>query len=63
MSFLVHVISSGGIVVDPSNTDVVLQWETPKYVTEIRSYLGLVGYYQRFIEGFPNLELTLTQLT
>ena len=41
----------------------MLQWETPKLVTEIRSYLGLVDYYRRFIEGFSNLELPLTKLT
>ena len=39
------------------------QWETPKSVTEIRSFLGLAGYYRRFIEGFSKLALPLTQLT
>ena len=63
MSFLGHVISSGGIAVDPSKIDAVLQWETPKSATEIRSFLGLAGYYRRFIEGFSKLSLPLTQLT
>ena len=45
MSFLGHVISSAGIAVDPSKVDAMLQWETPKFVTEIRSFLGLTGYY------------------
>jgi len=63
VSFLGHVISKGGIVVDPSKVDVVLQWESPKSIFEIRSFLGLVGYYRRFIEGFPKLALLLTQLT
>ena len=49
VSFLGHVISSGGIYVDPSKVNAVLQWETPKYATEIQSFLGLVGYYRRFI--------------
>lgn len=63
MSFLGHVISNGGTEVDPSKVDVGLQWETPKSVTEIRSFLGLVCYYRRFIEGFSKLALTLTQFT
>lgn len=46
------MISSGGIVVDPSKIDTVLQWETLKFVTEIRSFIGLAGYYMKFIEGF-----------
>jgi len=41
----------------------VSQWETPKSVIEIRSFLGLAGYYRRFIEGFSKLDLSLTQLT
>ena len=63
MSFLGHVISSGGIAVDPSKIDTMLQWEAPKSVTEIKSFLGLVGYYRRFIGGFSKLALPLTQLT
>ncbi|XP_058746182.1 uncharacterized protein LOC131619056 [Vicia villosa] len=63
VSFLGHVISSGEIAVDPSNVDVVLQWKTLKFVTEIRSFLGLASYYRRFIEGFSKLVLLLTQLT
>ena len=54
------MIYSGGIVVDPSKIDVMLQWETPKFVTEIRSFLYLVGYYRRFIEGFSKLAFPLT---
>ncbi|XP_058725705.1 uncharacterized protein LOC131596998 [Vicia villosa] len=63
VSFLGHVISGEGIAVDPSKVSAVLQWEPPKTVTEIRSFLGLAGYYRRFIEGFSNLALPLTQLT
>jgi len=63
VSFLGHVISCSGIVVDPSKVDAVSQWETRKSITEIRSFLGLAGYYRRFIEGFSKLALMLTQLT
>ncbi|KAK2389947.1 hypothetical protein P8452_27647 [Trifolium repens] len=63
VSFLGHVISSRGIAVDPAKVDVVLQWGTPESVSEIRSFLGLAGYYRRFIEGFSKLALPLTQLT
>ena len=63
VSFLGHVISSGEITVDPSKVEAVLQWETLKSVTEIKSFLGLAGYYRRFIEGFSKLALPLTQLT
>lgn len=63
MSFLGHVTSSGGIVVDSSKIYDVLQWETLKSVTEIISFLGFDGYYSKFIEGFSKLTLHLTQLT
>ncbi|MCI85059.1 retrotransposon protein putative Ty3-gypsy subclass, partial [Trifolium medium] len=57
------VISSGGIAVDPAKVEAVQEWETPESVTEVRSFLGLAGYYWRFIEGFSKLALSLTQLT
>jgi len=63
VSFLGHVISRGGIVVDPSKIDAVMQWESPKSVFEVRSFVGLAGYYRRFIEGFSKLALPLTQFT
>ena len=63
VSFLGHVISGDGIAVDSSKIEAVSQWETPKSVTEIKSFLGLASYYRRFIEGFSKLALPLTQLT
>ena len=48
---------------DSSKVVAVSQWETPKSVTEIRSFLGLASYYRRFIEGFSKLALPLTLLT
>ncbi|GAU45188.1 hypothetical protein TSUD_178810 [Trifolium subterraneum] len=63
VSFLGHVISSGGIAVDPAKVDAVMKWGTPESVLEIRSFLGLAGYYRRFIEGFSKMALPLTLLT
>ncbi|XP_027346559.1 uncharacterized protein LOC113858230 [Abrus precatorius] len=63
VNFLGHVINKGGIVVDPTKVEAVLKWEQPRTVTEIRSFLGLAGYYRRFIEGFSRLAYPLTKLT
>ena len=63
VSFLGHVISKGGIAVDPAKVEAVQQWEAPKTVTEIKSFLGLAGYYRRFIEGFSKIALPMTRLT
>ena len=49
------MISSGGIVVDPSKVDVMLQWETLESVTEVKRFLGLSSYHKRFINGFSKL--------
>ncbi|MCI47673.1 retrotransposon protein, partial [Trifolium medium] len=62
INFLGHVISSEGIAVDPAKVEAMLQWSTPESVSEIRSFLGLTGYYRRFIEGFSKLAMPLTQL-
>jgi hypothetical protein len=63
VTFLGHVISVEGVFVDPQKVEVVLKWERPTSVTEIRSFLGLAGYYRRFIEGFSLIATPLTQLT
>ncbi|GAU37338.1 hypothetical protein TSUD_395190 [Trifolium subterraneum] len=63
VSFLGHIISSGGIAVNPAKVDAMLQWGTPESVSEIRSFLGLAGYYRRFIKGFSKMALPLTLLT
>ncbi|GKG39517.1 hypothetical protein Tco_0463662, partial [Tanacetum coccineum] len=52
VQFLEHVIDSKGIYVDPAKIESIKDWESPKTPTEIRQFLGLAGYYRRFIEGF-----------
>jgi hypothetical protein len=60
--FLGHVISAEGIAVDPSKVQEVLEWKSPKSVTQIRSFLGLAGYYRRFIPNFSKIAKPMTQL-
>jgi hypothetical protein len=62
VSFLGHVITDGGISVDPAKVDDVLKWEAPRTVKEIRSFLGLSGYYRRFRDGFSKIVKPLTTL-
>jgi hypothetical protein len=62
VSFLGHIITDGGIAVDPSKVRDVLDWSPPKNVLKIRSFLGLVGYYCRFIKGFYKIVKPLTTL-
>ena len=63
VTFLGHIVSSKGIEVDPKKTDVVKGWPRPLTPTDIRSFLGLAGYYRRFVEGFSSIDSPLTALT
>jgi hypothetical protein len=63
VQFLGHIINSKGIHVDPIKIEAVRNWPPPTTPTEIRSFLGLAGYYRRFIENFSKIALPLTKLT
>ena len=63
VAFLGHVVSKDGIAVDPKKVEAVVEWNRPNSVTEVRSFLGLAGYYRRFVEGFSHLAMPLTRLT
>ena len=57
------LVSSSGVSVGPEKVEAVMSWERPKSVFKIRSFLGLAGYYRRFIEDFSLLATPMTRLT
>nr|GEY37762.1 putative reverse transcriptase domain-containing protein [Tanacetum cinerariifolium] len=61
VQFLGHVINSEGIHVDPAKIESIKDWVSPKSPTEIRQFLGLAGYYRRFIEGFLKIAKPMTK--
>ena len=62
VSFLGHVVSVEGIIVDPTKIEAVVNWKPPRNVTEVRSFLGLAGYYRRFVRVFSIIASLTTKL-
>ncbi|KAL4367585.1 hypothetical protein GQ457_05G021690 [Hibiscus cannabinus] len=62
VAFLGHVISAKGIMVNPKKVQTILDWQSPRSVGEVRSFLGLAGYYRIFVKGFFDIALHLTKL-
>ena len=63
MRFLGHVVSASGVSMDLEKVEAVMSWERLNSIFEIRSFLGLVGYYRRFIKDFSRLAEPMTRLT
>ena len=62
VAFLGHVILAEGISVDPQNIEAIVNWKSPTNVSKVRSFLGLAGYYRKFVEGFSKIATPLTNL-
>ena len=60
--YLGHIISEEGISVDLEKIDAIMNWPTPRNVIDVRSFMGLVGYYRSFIEGFSKVVHPITSL-
>ncbi len=62
IAFLRYIVSADGIRVDPKKIEAAMEWKSPRNTTEVRSFLGLVGYYRRFVKGFSLIVTPLTKL-
>ncbi|KAG8483090.1 hypothetical protein CXB51_022058 [Gossypium anomalum] len=62
VGFLGHIVSAEGIRVDPNKILAIVNWKPPKTMSEVRSFLGLAGYYQRFVKGFSIIASSMTRL-
>src|SRR3954467_12828467 len=62
VGFIGHIVSAGGIAVDPAKVKDVEDWQAPTTQTQVRAFLGLAGYYRKFVEGFSSIARPMTQL-
>eukprot|EP00253_Pinus_taeda_P010499 PITA_10499 len=62
IQYLGHVITKDGIAVDPEKIKAIMEWPVPKDVADVRSFMGLAGYYRRFVEGFSRVAYPITSL-
>ena len=63
VAFLGHIISSEGLSVDPSKIEAIMSWKRPESTTEVRSFLGLAGYYRKFVKDYSKIAGPLSALT
>ena len=61
--YLIHIISAEGVRMDPDKIKAIVAWPTPKNLTQLRRFLGLCGFYRRFVNGYSHHAAPLTNLT
>jgi hypothetical protein len=60
--YLGHIVSEEGIIMDPEKVEAIREWSSPRNVAEVRSFMGLAGYYKRFVIGFSKIAHPITSL-